>query len=536
MKKFIRLFSLLICIAITVSMFAGCGGGADTPSPSANSPAPVVNSPANPNPTTPTPPPEAKYKDNLVYLAGSPIPVIDLFNPASTSNQLVSITFNAYNRLVYRTVDNEFEPELAVSWKTDDYKTVNFKLRDDVYFHNGEKFTAKDVKWTFDTAKKSVGSKIFDILNKVESVEVVNDYEINVVFTSVNVDYLYDLSTQTYGILNEKAYSADKEKGPWVGTGPWIITKVAPEVIAFTRNEDYWGEVPVTKTMEFKYVAEVAARLIMLENDEVDIMIVDPMMAETYKKDPRFTIWEYIGNSASSFAFNFNNPITADKNFRLAVAHAFNADECNQFTLSGTGLAAPSAAFWGLYTEFRRDDLPRYKYDPELAKEYLAKSNYNGETVEILVGPMVTVRRDAQVMQQALQAIGVKAEIFETDGATVAQRSAWGNKDTQIVCGTSFNVVAPSGIRTFAYPGYTANKSNYDNARMKELIDLGDVTLDKAEREKIYHEIQQILADDVVYLTNYHQGMAFAGQEGCGGAVLFPDAGQDLSHYYRVIG
>ena len=552
MKKTKRALGLLICIVIGISLLAGCGSDNVAPSvaptasssPSSSSspsasqaPSASPVSPPSPNlPGSPEPPPGVEYHDHLVYIAGSPIPILDLFNPACTSPQLMSITFNVYNRLVYRTVENEFRPELALSWDTKDYKTINLKLRDDVYFHNGEKFTAADVAWTINTAKTANGSGIFDTWSKVESCQVVNDYEINIIFKDVYVDYLYDFATQTYGILNEKAYAADPLTGPWVGTGPWTVTEVSNEIISFARNEDFWGAVPVTKTMAFRYVTEVAARLIMLDNDEVQIMIVEPMVAEEYKKDPRFTIWEYLNNSSSSFAFNFNNPITADKNFRLAVAHAFNAEDCNIFTLNGTGMAAPSAAFWGLYTKYRRDDLPRYPYDPDLAKEYLAQSSYNGETVEILAGPQVTIRRDAQVMQMALAAIGVNSQIVEADGPTVAQRTAWGNTETQIICGTSFGVVPPSGIRLYCYPGFTANRANYDNARVKELIDLGDKTFDNTEREKIYHEIQAIIADDLPYLTNYHQGMAFAGQAGCGGAVLYPDAGQDFSQYYRVKG
>ena len=87
-------------------------------------------------------------------------------------------------------MDTTYEPELATSWETDDYKTFTFKLRDDVKFHNGEPFTADDVAFTIDKARESVGTMINDKFSQIEKYEIVNDYEIILTLKQANVFHL----------------------------------------------------------------------------------------------------------------------------------------------------------------------------------------------------------------------------------------------------------------------------------------------------------------------------------------------------------
>jgi ABC-type transport system substrate-binding protein len=78
------------------------------------------------------------------------------------------------------------------------------KLRDDVTFHNGEKFTAADVIFTWEEAQKAEGTKAHDRWANIDSVTAVDDYTVKFVLSTPNVDFLYNMSQPQSGIVNKK--------------------------------------------------------------------------------------------------------------------------------------------------------------------------------------------------------------------------------------------------------------------------------------------------------------------------------------------
>jgi len=99
----------------------------------------------------------------------------------TTTNPEGNIARHIWDMLVWRTADGELVPMLATSWKLVDDLTWEFKLRDDVYFHNGEHFAAEAVKFSLERARdleKSVDTTPFDVF--YESSEIVDDYTIRI--------------------------------------------------------------------------------------------------------------------------------------------------------------------------------------------------------------------------------------------------------------------------------------------------------------------------------------------------------------------
>ena len=181
------------------------------------------------------------------------------------------------------------------------------------------------------------------------------------------MSFIYDISYPTYPIVNREAYENDPDKGAWVGTGPWIVTDFSSnDYIKFVRNDNYFKELPKAKTFTMKYVAEETARMIMFENDELDFTGVSSDKVDIYRNDDRFILNSYVMNNTNFVAFNMNDPLLSDINFRLACAHAFNNQECVDITLNGYGVAAPT--YWGYRTQYKNTDLQPYTYDLELAK------------------------------------------------------------------------------------------------------------------------------------------------------------------------
>ena len=542
MKKTKLAICIILCMAIGITLLGGCGRTTTTTATPAKSPAasqaasaaPATSAapPSSAGVAQPSPSANAKYSDNLNVSIGDKVAVIDIFNPAFGNSQSGLVSNMLWSTLVYCSMDNKYGPALAKSWDTKDYKVYNFKLRNDITFTNGQKFNADDVAFTIDKAKKSTGTGINDKFSQIEKYEIVNDYEINLTLSKVNVDFLYDVSLPTNPIVNRDAYDADPQKGPWVGTGAWTVAEFVPNVsVKFARNDKYFGELPKTKTITFKYIAEETARMIMFENGEFDFCGASATYVPTYQKDPRFVLWDYIMNNTNYIAFNQNIPICADINFRMAVASAFKREDCVAISLGGEGVAAP--IFWGYTTQFKNTDIKPLPYDLAKAKEYLAKSSYKGEPIELICAMAHTIK-NAQVIQEQMAKIGINCKVFSTDGATLSSNTAPGNNKAQIIVNSGVWSPLASSIRPYLVPGSSSNKANYNNPKVTEMLDQAAQTTDAAAREKLFKQIQEIVNTELPYIGIFNMQLFVAGQKGCSGVLMFANNNHDYSHAFRV--
>ncbi len=534
MKRTKRVVYVLLCVVLTLATLAGCGGGGGgttaTPAPSAK-----PSSAATTQKNLATPPAGAKLAKELSIYA-LPCSVIDPGNPAFYTPQVAWICNNIYDSLIKLTPDGKYIPALATEWKTTDYKTITFKLRNDVTFHNGEKFTADDVAFTIDRGKASKGTQAFDRWSKVESYKVANDYEITLTYKSVNTDFLEELQSAACSILSRKAVTADPKNGSWIGTGPYKVEKlVVNQQIDFARYDKYWGVKAYTEKLHFKNVAEQSAQIIALDNGELDsVMGLLPIYLPDMEKNPKYECVPFTVNNTAYIGFNMLDPLMSDINFRTAVAYALKREDCVAGTRNGYAVAPKSGTFWGYATEFRNNDVPLIPYDAAKAKEYLAKTSYKGQEIEI-VSALDDHIKNAQIIQENLRAVGINVKIYQTDAAGLSAYTPVGGKKHQIIVYSSAWSNSASSIRSLVYPGMVGNKANYSNAKVTELLDKAAVTLDAKERESLYKQVQELVAKDIPYMPIFNMTYEFVSQKGVGGIGIYSSLNHDFSHMFKVI-
>jgi len=544
MKATKRILCLLLGVVLCVGLLAACGGNSGTtssPAPSASGEVGGLSAGTNiteqgqiktgdeSNLTADT-----VYKKELTIIMDN--------NKLGTINEFSSGTSNtsqwAFNMMFDNLMveDNgEYVPQLAKEATTEDYQHYNFKLRDDVVFHNGEKFTADDVVYTWETSKTAEGAQIKGKLVNITDIEVVNDYEINVTLDNVNVDFYFYLSSPYCGIVNREACEADPEEGMYIGTGPWKVDDfVSNDYCTFVRNDDYWGELPKTEKITLKFVAEEATRLIMLENGDVQAAFsINPTDFPYLESDDRFDTYSYTVNNCAYVAFNMNDPVCGDLNFRKAVASCMKREDAVLAARNGYAVASRDGTFWGFNTEFRNTDIPLIPYDLDAAKEYLAQSSYNGEDIEI-VAAFSDITMNAQVIQENLKAIGVTAHVYQTDAPGMASYAKFTDNQAQMICYTGTWNTPASSCRTVYYPGGAANRASYVNDEITKLLDLAPTQTDAADREATYKQIQALAAEDIPYITIYNITHVVGCLKGVGGMNLRADSAHDLSYTYMV--
>ncbi len=154
-------------------------------------------------------------------------------------------TSAVYDQLAQFDESLKAQPMLAESWGANDKADVwTFKLRQDVTFHDGSKFTSKDVVYTFkrliDPATASPGAGNLTMLDP-DGIKAVDDYTVEFKLTQPNVDLPLALITRQTWIVKDGA-SGDDLKSNGIGTGPFTQKEFRPGETPsiYEKNPNYW--------------------------------------------------------------------------------------------------------------------------------------------------------------------------------------------------------------------------------------------------------------------------------------------------------
>ncbi|MGE0153785.1 MAG: ABC transporter substrate-binding protein [Reyranellaceae bacterium] len=272
-------------------------------------------------------------------------------------------------------------PGLAESWTiSPDGKQIDFKLRKNVKFHNGDPFTAEDVKFTFERilAPDSTHSYRRGFQDSLIGVEVVDSHTARFIlknpwpafFTTARYALTHIVPKKYYESVGTKGF---KEKP--VGTGPFKLADwKAGEWTKFEANAAYWGRVPKVQSVTYRLVAEPFTRYAMIEKGEADIAtgLTGALLDKVRNnKELRVIMSPYAGTSG--ILFNKKEfPQAEDRRVRLAVAHAINRKAIAEKVLGGVCEPATSIISPGTFGHL--PGIPLIPYDPAKAKALLKEA------------------------------------------------------------------------------------------------------------------------------------------------------------------
>lgn len=461
-------------------------------------------------------------------------------NPTLQTTVAHRIVFTlTHNSLVgYDEKSQEIIPELATEWEaSSDLKIWKFTLRDDVYFHNGEKFTADDILFTSKYGQSVKNATVKSFWDSIESVNVIDDTHVELVLKVPNIDLLHLISKKYLAILNRKAILGDALNGPSIGTGPYVNKEFySGDYTLLERFDKYWGELPVTKYLHFRYLPEGSSRLAALENGEIDVCQA-PNFTELdiIEANPDLVLNTYQTTALTFLALNTEDPILSDENFRLAIAHAINIQDVIDGAVSG--FASIANGMWGYFQYGFFDDWKSvgqapYTTNIEKAKQYLAKSSHpKGAKLTFTAASPWTVN-SLQIIKDQLKAIGIEVAIEQVDAAGLSRKASTGDYQSLIFSFT-FTSAGSDAARIFT-PGNTTNYARYNNARVNELFDLAARETDDASRKAKYKEIQTIVHAECPYIPLYYSNSGVAHSTGVEGAV-FNTSGKHDYTYIKVL-
>ncbi len=441
---------------------------------------------------------------------------------------------NIFEALVFfKDESTEIEPGLAESWTVSpDGKTYTFNIRKGVKFHDGTPLNAnavvfslgrmmknRKVKWYgkgYDIPKQDrppeywLSMEMDDI---IDSIEATGEYTVVFRLKRVEAPFLANLGMDFADIISPTAFLKNPKefvRNP-VGTGPFKFVKwVKDDRIILEKFKGYWGKPnggPYLDKVVFRAIPENAVRFLELKAGNISIcQFPNPADIPLAKKDPNLKLAQQQGMNIGYLSFNHTKKLWQDVNMRLAVAHAINRKAIVDNIYQGMGEVAKNPippTMWGY-----NDEIPGYKYDPELAKKYLAKAGYPGGKglPELTLWSMPVPRpynpeglKVGIAMIGDLAKIGIKARIVSYDWGTYLKRQRQQPEDMDMFqLGWTGDNGDPDNFLLILFDGLADPniRTQWKNEEYHKLIIQGKTTIDQAKRAEIYKKALKVFYEE----------------------------------------
>lgn len=421
-----------------------------------------------------------------------------------------------YEGLVRFDQEGKIVPLLAVSWKQIDPLTMEFALRENVKFHNGEAFDASSVKFSIDRyLNPETGFPALGFISSIKEVEILNPLLIRIKTHYPDGLLLNRLAGFILIVPKrhvEKMGEGVLESQP-AGTGPfrykgWINLK---DGIELTANPGYWRPgFPKTAGLQFRFIApndQVNALL----NGEIDILTKLPG-TQTYlvQKNGSTYVMKKPALFTTAASFNLCRLPTSNKAVRRALNMALNKNDLIRYDLLGNG--RPIASF-SMEGEFgRNENLRPYEYDPLLAEKILKEQGLGGGfTMNVLLE--TNARRTGQIIAKNFERIGVTLEFTLCTDADIMDylkdRDRW-----DMVIGDAPDVLYHNYFVPAIFLYSESPFAICKNKAFDEKLDTMASTLDLKRQKELAEDLDQYVYDEALALFTYQRIQTYGMRKG----------------------
>lgn len=436
MKK--KVLSLVLCLAMSVSLLAGCGKSNETTGDHTET--------------------SSELKDEMHIAVSANPPTLDA--QISNSNIVGGIAYHIFEPLFAMDENYEPQPVLAESYEvSDDGKEYTIALRQGVKFHNGNEMTADDVvasmnRWVEKSPKANtlIGGSVF---------EKVDDYTVKMTANEAASDIITVLANPIMfaAIYPAEVVESATDEGitEYIGTGPYKLAEwKQDQYIKLEKNEDYQGaekttsglageKTAATPTLYFDFVTDASTRIAGAQNGQYDV--VEEIPLDNYndlKDDSNLNLDITTGGTINLF-LNTTEGIMANQDMRQAVLAALNCDDIllacygnEELYEANPGWFPSSDNQWGT-------DAGKEYYnqnDPDKAKKLLKKAGYNDEKLVLVTTPDYPEMYNATlVIQEQLKNVGINAEVESYEFSTFMEHRADPKQFSMYVTSNSYNVL-----------------------------------------------------------------------------------------------
>jgi len=501
MKRKYVFFSLLM----TVSLLLSACGQVTTPVPPTATPttAPEVATEELPATGACTPSGEVKRGGELTLARLEEPLSLDPVGPSDNGSIYL-------NEQVYESLTEPDQtgaglvPGLAEKWDVSpDGLVYTFYLRD-AKFSTGAPVTSEDVIFSLNRAANADVSPYAFLFQGVDKIEALDAKTVKITLKEPTAPFLSSVAVFTAGIVPKAVFEADPEGfgNKPVGSGPFMVEEYTRGDKVVLVPNPYYSKLgvdckplPYLDKVTVKYVPESNSRVLGLRNGDFDVIDNVPF-SEAKALDAEADISLGVDDiyKLDYLYINHQRPPFDNKDFRLALNYATDRQAIKDIVFFGycqlPNSFMPKMNFWDKNVEL----IP---YDPEMAKEHLAKSGYDGKTIEIMVGAGDAPRKQiAQILQQNWTAVGINSIIVELDMGTAYEKLMVGEYDVEVSYITS-DINDDDELATFQGDYWAPGDSRafyswYQSQDVADILAKARQTSDPTERAGLYSQAQKI--------------------------------------------
>lgn len=371
----------------------------------------------------------------------------------------------AYNQHIYGALidldaHGQLRPGLALSWQPEGNNTWRFRLRPGVTFHDGTPFIADDVVFTLQRVPNIPNNPApyTGALLGVTEVRKVDDLTVDLVtdgFVPMLPNQLANLSIVSRRAAEGRSTEEFNQGRAAIGTGPYRLVRLqGRDRLLLQRYDNYWGEKPAWNEVEFRVLANDAARTAALLAGDVDLIEFVPLHdAARLASTPGITVHSGSSSRVMFLGVNLDPRVTVvdgrspltDPRVRQAISLAANREGMIRSLLLGYGQVASQI---GIPSMNGYVDVPADRFAPDEARRLLAEAGYpNGFSTALLCTNDRYVA-DAQVCQalgQMLARIGIRADVQAVPANVYFGRVRAGNNPAPLFLGAWSNNQGDAG-------------------------------------------------------------------------------------------
>lgn len=492
--------------------------------------APQAAAPSAPAPTAASGGASTPAKGGTLRV-GLSVDVVTLDPHLSGSKFDRQVYHNLYDPLFTLDEKLAIQPNLVESYQAPDPKTLIFKVRSGVKFHDGTDFNAEAVRFNFDRMANDPKSVRKGEVANIASTEMVDPLTIKLNLKQPDSSLLATLTDRAGMMISPAALQklgADLgHDATGAGTGPFQFVEWVPDDhLQLKRNDAYWNKTggPYLDQLRYRPIPDDTVKLQSLQGNELDALdYLAPRNVATAKADSNLVVIDVPSLAAFWFVLNTTKPPFDNKNLRLALAYALDVDALVKGVYLGIGVAANgpiSPASWAY-----DDTIKPIQRDLAKAKQFLAAGGQpNGYSFDYEAVNTPISLQEAEVLKAQLAEAGITLNVVTVDGAR--QLSDGNNKTYQMTNYAWSGRPDPDGnVYSFFHttPGVSLNWSGISNQQVDQLLEQTRQVTDHAERKNLYSQIIQILREESVAVFEIHPIEPKAMSPKVQGYVAIPD-------------